>query len=154
MQAEFCRAFFEECHKKGINTCLDTSGSIWNGTVAKLLTVTDRVLLDIKYRTEDLYKKHVGCSLDAPLRFLSELNERNIPTTLRQVVIPTLNDNEESMHFLRTLRETHTCIDKIELLPFKKICKTKYDALGIPFPFENMETPTRESMQHLNEYLN
>ena len=154
MQAEFCRAFFEGCHKRGINTCLDTSGSIWNEAVAKLLTVTDRVLLDIKYHTEELYKKHVGCSLDAPLRFLKELNERNIPTTLRQVVIPTLNDNEESMHFLRSLRDQYTCIDKIELLPFKKICKTKYDAMGISFPFENMDTPTRESIQHLNEYLN
>ena len=153
LQAEFSAAFFSECQGRGMNTCLDTSGSLWNGAVEKLLTVTDRVLLDVKYHTDELYKKHVGCSISAPLRFLRELNERNIPTTLRQVIIPTLNDNAESMRFLTELREEYSCVDGIELLPFKKICKTKYDSMGMQFPFECMDTPTRESMQMLNGML-
>lgn len=153
LQADFCRAFFIECKARGINTCLDTSGSVWNDAVAELLKVTDRVLLDIKYHTEELYRKHVGCSLSAPLRFLSELNERNIPTTLRQVIIPTLNDCEESMAFLRELKEKYHCVDGIELLPFRKICKTKYDSMGITFPFENMETPSHECMESLQRML-
>ena len=154
LQADFCRTFFEACHEKGINTCLDTSGSILNEAAEKLLSVTDRVLLDIKYHTDELYKKYVGCSLAAPLRFLDELNKRNIPTTLRQVIIPTLNDCKESMRFLQELKEKNPCIDGTELLPFKKICKTKYDSMGLEFPFENMETPTREAMHQLNDFLN
>ena len=153
MQADFCRAFFEACHERGINTCLDTSGSILNDAVKTLLSVTDRVLLDIKYPTDEQYKKYVGCGIATPLAFLDELNERGIPTTLRQVTIPTLNDTEESMAFLHNLRDTHPCVDKVELLPFKKICKTKYDNMGIKFPLENTPTPTAETMQKLNEML-
>ena len=153
MQADFCAAFFTECHERGMNTCLDTSGSIFNESVDKLLAVTDRVLLDVKYHTDELYRKHVGCSLAAPLRFLDGLNGRGIPTTLRQVIIPTLNDNADSMAFLRSLKQSHSCIDGIELLPFKKICKTKYDSLGIEFPFECMDTPSVEVMRWLNGLL-
>ena len=153
LQAGFVKELFSLCREKGVNTCLDTSGSLWSGAVEKLLAVTDRVLLDIKYHTDELYRKHVGCSISAPLRFLDELNNRSIPTTLRQVIIPTLNDNAESMRFLTELREEYPCVDGIELLPFKKICKTKYDNLGMEFPLEHLPTPTAETMQKLNEML-
>ena len=153
LQADFCRNFFTECHARGINTCLDTSGSILNDAVKKLLSVTDRVLLDIKYPTDEQYKKYVGCGIATPLAFLDELNERGIPTTLRQVTVPTLNDTEESMTHLRHLRDTHPCVDKVELLPFKKICKTKYDTLGMEFPLEHLPTPTAETMKKLKDLI-
>ena len=97
LQPEFAYEVFRLCHEKGINTCLDTSGSILNESVKKLLTETDRVLLDIKYTDDDLYMENVGCSLQKPMEFLEYLNEQKIPTTLRQVIIPTLNDSEENI---------------------------------------------------------
>jgi pyruvate formate lyase activating enzyme len=154
VQAEFSTEIFKECKKRGINTCLDTSGSILNDRVKELLSQTDRVLLDIKYPTDELYKKYVGCSIEAPLSFLKYLNEQGIPTTLRQVIIPTLNDTEKNIEFLKDIIKKHPCIDKVELLPFKKICKSKYDNLGIPFPFEHLPTPTLEQMEKLNAVLN
>ena len=154
VQAEFSAEIFKECKKRGINTCLDTSGSLLNDRVKELLSLTDRVLLDIKYPTDELYKKYVGCSIDTPLSFLSYLNEQNIPTTLRQVIIPTLNDTEENIAFLKDIIKKHPCIDKAELLPFKKICKSKYDNLGLLFPFEHLPTPTPEQMKKLNAVLN
>ena len=153
LQAAFVAAFFRACRERGMNTCLDTSGDLWNGDVEELLAYTDRVLLDIKYPTDALYRAHVGCSIEGPLRFLARLNERGIPTTLRQVVIPTLNDTPESMAFLNTLRGQFACVDGIELLPFKKICKSKYDNMGMEFPFEKYETPSKEKMAELYALL-
>ena len=153
LQAEFVRELFEECHARGINTCLDTSGSLLGEAVDRMLDVCDRVLLDIKYPTDAQYRAFVGCSIEAPLAFLSLLNEKKIPTTLRQVIIPTLNDNEESIAFLNELAQRYAVVDGIELLPFKKICKTKYDQMGLEFPFEKYETPTAEAMERLQEML-
>ena len=153
LQPDFAYEIFKLCHENGINTCLDTSGSILNDSVEKLLTETDRVLLDIKYTDDELYCENVGCSLDKPMEFLVFLNEQKIPTTIRQVIIPTLNDNEENIEKLNAIAEKYTCIDKVELLPFKKICQTKYDSMNIEFPFANMETPTKETMDKLNELL-
>lgn len=153
LQAEFVKELFILCHNNGINTCLDTSGSILNDGVKELLSVTDRVLLDIKYSTDQMYKNYVGCSIDGPLEFLKYLNEMRIPTTLRQVIIPALNDNEDSISYLNSLSRTYTCIKKIELLPFKKICKVKYDNMGIPFDFDRYETPSKDLMDSLNKML-
>ncbi len=153
LQAEFSAQIFKECKKKEINTCLDTSGSLLNNKVKELLSVTDRVLLDIKYPTDELYRKYVGCSIEMPLSFLSNLNEQGIKTTLRQVIVPTLNDTDESISFLKGLKDNYKCIDKIELLPFKKICQTKYDSMGINFPFENIPTPSLDIMEKLQSML-
>jgi pyruvate formate lyase activating enzyme len=153
LQPDFAYEVFRLCHEKGINTCLDTSGSILNDSVKKLLTETDRVLLDIKYTDDDLYVENVGCSLKKPMEFLEYLNEQKIPTTLRQVIIPTLNDNEENIEKLNAIVERYTCIDKVELLPFKKICQTKYDSMNIEFPFGCMDTPSKETMNKLNNLL-
>ncbi|MBQ9734641.1 MAG: pyruvate formate lyase-activating protein [Clostridia bacterium] len=153
IQAEFVKELFLECHAQGINTCLDTSGCILNDSVKKLLTVTDRVLLDIKYTDGKLYKKHVGCELASVMEFLEYLNKNKIPTTLRQVIIPTVNDDVDNILRLKMISKTHLCVDKIELLPFRKICQVKYDQLKIDFPFKDIPIPTKEKMQELNEYL-
>ncbi len=154
LQADFVREIFSLCHSEGINTCLDTSGSLLNDSVRELLSETDRILLDIKYTNDEQYKKYVGCSLSAPLEFLSYANERAIPVTLRQVIIPTLNDTEENIKALKKIADSHSCVDKTELLPFKKLCQVKYDMLGIPFPFAHLPEPSADTMRELNTELN
>ncbi len=144
---------FSLCKKAGINTCIDTSGAVLNSDVEKLLSVTDRVLLDIKYTNDAAYRENVGCSLSEVMEFLKLLNELKIPTTLRQVIIPTLNDSEENIKALKVINDGYNCIDSVELLPFRKLCETKYSALSIPFPLEDVPEPTREQMQKLNSYL-
>ncbi len=153
LQAEFVCELFELCHKEGINTCLDTSGSLMNEEIRSLLAVTDRVLLDMKYTENRLYEKHVGCEMQAVTDFLEYLNQKKIPVTLRQVIIPTLNDNKENILKLKNIAETHGCIDKTELLAFKKICQVKYDKMGITFPFADIPEPTAEAMSKLNALL-
>lgn len=154
LQPEFVSDVFELCHKNGINTCLDTSGGILNDRIQDMLKHTDRVLLDIKYTNDEDYRKYVGCSIDAPLKFLSYLESASIPITIRQVIIPTLNDTEENILKLRELVSPFKCVEKIELLPFKKICKVKYDNLGIEFPFEKYPTPDKSTIDKLNSLLN
>jgi len=153
LQACFVRELFALCKKEGIHTCLDTSGSIINGEVLSLLEVCDLVMLDVKYTDEEKYSRFVGCSLDKPLEFLEILQSKNIPTWLRQVTIPALNDDGENIIKLRDIAKSHPCVEKVELLPFRKMCKTKYDSLGIPFEFDIYDTPTAETMKKLNEIL-
>lgn len=153
LQAEFVYEVFEACHKAGINTCLDTSGSILNDDVKRLLTVTDRVLLDIKYTNDEQYREYAGCGIDKPLQFLAHLNQQKIPVTLRQVIIPTLTDNEENIKRLKNIADKHSVVDKIELLPFRKICQTKYDNMGLQFRFGNLPEPSAETLEKLNKQI-
>lgn len=153
LQAGFVKELFSLCRETGVNTCLDTSGSLWNEEISALLPLCDRVLLDIKYTREEDYLSHVGCSMETPLTFLRYLNAQNIPTTVRQVIIPTLNDTEENILRLKKIVRDHPCVDKVELLPFRKICQVKYDDLGIPFPFSHIPEPTKEKIAELEAIL-
>ena len=153
LQAEFCTEFFRLCHENGLHTCLDTSGCMMNDDIAALLDHTDRVLLDIKYMTDEMYRAHVGCGMQPVLDFLAELDARNIPVTLRQVIIPSLNDDADGAAALRKLAEQHACVDRIELLPFRKICQTKYDSMNLHFPFEHIPEPDPARMNALRQAL-
>ncbi len=153
LQSEFAYEIFSLCRKNGINTCLDTSGSVFGESVKKLLSVTDRVLLDYKYTLEEQYLENVGCSALKVEDFLSYLNEKNIPVTLRQVIIPTVNDGEDNIRRLSLIIKKYPVIDKTELLPFRKICQTKYDSMGILFPFGHLPECTAEQTEKLKAIL-
>ena len=154
IQAAFVKELFELCHKEDINTCLDTSGCLMNEEVKHLLKATDRVLLDIKYISDELYRKHVGCELNSVIDFLDYLDSENIPVTLRQVIIPSLNDNDEDILKLKEIKNKYRCIDKVELLAFRKICQVKYDKMQIEFPFAHIPEPDKETMARLENLIN
>lgn len=153
LQVEFSKDVFKKAKEVNINTCLDTSGSILNDKVKELLEYTDRVLLDIKYTNNEDYLKYVGCNLDQVLKFLDYLEEKNIQTTLRQVIIPTLNDSLENIYKLNEIINKYQCIDKVELLPFKKICQTKYDNLKIEFKFKQFEETSNDLIEKLSKEI-
>ncbi len=153
LQAEFVAELFKKCRKASIHTVLDTSGSLWNKDVERLLEHTDMVLLDIKMTQDELYKKHIGCSITSPLRFLDELEKRDLPTIIRHVVVGGLNDTKENILKLKELISDKKCIVKTELLPFRKICAEKYQSMGVPFPFKNFNEPNDEKIKFLSEVL-
>ena len=153
LQADFAKAIFTLAKEENINTCLDTSGSLLNDKIKELLKVTDRVLLDVKYTNNEDYLRYAGCPLSAPLDFLAYLDEKNIKTTLRQVIIPTLNDTEENLIKLKEIANSHKCVDLVELLPFRKVCEVKYENMKIPFPLSHLPEPTKEKMAELNQLL-
>lgn len=153
LQPEFVASLFKLCRENGINTCLDTSGCIFNEKVKAFLEYTDYVMLDIKYTTDELYKKYVGCSIKEPLQFLDYLNRKNIPTRIRQVIIPGINDNEENIKQLAKIIKQNSCVVKTELLPFKKMCEVKYKKMGIEFPFANIPPALSELILKLENAL-
>lgn len=155
MQCEFTTELFTLCKKENIHTCLDTSGCVLDEKVRKLLSLTDLVLLDIKYTNEEDYLKYVGCSLSDVIKFYDYLEENRIPTWVRQVVIPTKNDTEENLsELLKIIGKHKNCTEKVELLPFRKLCQPKYDNLGIEFPFGDIPEPDPEKVRALQEAIN
>lgn len=151
LQPEFTAEIFRLSRENGINTCLDTSGCVPSSD--SVLNYTDYCLLDIKYTTDEQYKKYVGCSLAKPLDFLKQLNNRNIPTRIRQVIIKGLNDTPESIKRLKELVSPFNCVREIELLPFRKLCISKYEKLGLDFPLKETPETTQKEIDELKKFL-
>ena len=59
----------------------------------------------------------------------------------------------ENILKLKEIVESHSCVDKTELLPFRKICQVKYDKMQLEFPFGHLPEPTKDSMKELNQLL-
>ncbi|MEF9942110.1 MAG: pyruvate formate-lyase-activating protein [Lachnospiraceae bacterium] len=152
-QAKFVKELFRCCKEAGIHTCLDTSGCIVNEEVIELLKVTDLVLLDIKMTTPQEYRKHTGGNMDTVCSFLQLLEERQIPTWIRQVIVPNFNDTKENVERLEEVLAPITCIKKLEFLPFRKLCKEKYIQLEIPFLFDAYEECEEHTIQVMKGYL-
>lgn len=148
-QAEFVTELFTLCKQNGIHTVLDTSGSVWNSSVEKLLSVTDMCLLDYKMTDNESYLRHIGCDIGRVENFLGELQKRNIRTWLRQVIVSGINDTTESVGRLYALADAHPCVEKTELLKFRKICSPKYENMGIVFPFGDIPETTDEQIEKL-----
>lgn len=153
MQPEFIKELFTLCKNDGITTAIDTSGCVLNDNIKEVLKLTDTVLLDYKYITNELYKTKVGCEKTKVDEFLEYLNRQNIDTWIRQVIIKDLNNNKASISALKELKEKYSCIKKIELLPFKKLCIEKYEKLELQFPLEDTSETTKQEIEELSEYL-
>ena len=153
LQAEFAAEIFAKCKQNGINTCLDTSGCTINENVEKLIDLSDYIMLDIKFTNDSDYLKYIGCHLSKPLEFLELLQRKNKAVRIRQVVVPGLNDDDENILKLSEIVKKYSCIKSVELLPFKKICKSKYDALNREFLFEKYNSPTKAEIDILQEKL-
>ena len=91
--------------------------------------------------------------MSSALDFLAYLNERQIPVTIRQVIIPTVNDDRENMLELKEIINRYPCVDKVELLPFRKICQTKYDSMKIEFPFGHLPACQKSVTDELYKIL-
>lgn len=153
LQAKFLLELFSNLKAEKINIALDTSGCILNDDIKKLLSLTDLVILDYKYTNDADYKKYTGCDKENVDIFLSYLNSINKETWIRTVIIEKYNDSPNSVKKLSQLREKYSCITKIELLPFRKLCLEKYKMMQIPFLLESSPETNSNTIIELEKYL-
>lgn len=153
VQAKFLGECAKLCKENNIHTVLDTSGSVLNAEVIDALKYIDLVILDIKMTNEKDYFNYTKGSLKQTLAFLDELKKMNKDVWIRQVIIPGINDSEESIGQLKKITDKYKCIKKTELLPFNKICLSKYDEMGINFKLSNVEECDEKTLKILRKYL-
>ncbi len=150
IQREFARDFFKALKKEGINTALDTAGMKPDGIISELLDYTDCVLCDIKFHDDERYEKYLSMKTDDVLEFLSLCQEKKVKIIIRHVVVPNMTDSEEEILNIKRLAESVCTPEKIELLPFKKLCVSKYEALGLDFSLKDTPECSEECIQKLN----
>jgi len=152
-QPDFVAELFCKLHAHGIHTALDTSGIGTEEGIRTVLAHTDLVLADVKFLTEDDYRTNCGASFAQVCRFLDIADEMGIPMWVRRVVIPGINDTKEDILALKTFLCNYKTVEKVELLPFRKLCLEKYDALGIPFPLRDTPEADKETIDRLTALL-
>ena len=149
LQAEFVTQLFARLKQEGVHTALDTSGAGDLGKAPALLEVTDLVLLDLKFPTEEGYRQHCRGSLGQTEAFAALVAEKQVPLWVRHVVAPGLNDTLEDMAAVKSWAQRQPTLEKIEWLPFHNLCLEKYQQLGVPFPLADTPPMDREKLDRL-----
>lgn len=132
-QADFTAECFAKLQAAGAHTALDTSGIASIADADKVLAHTSLVLADVKFLSAADYQTHARGDFDTVMRFLRRVEELKIPMWIRHVVVPNLTDGEDHIKELSKLAHSFSNLEKIELLPFRKLCLEKYEEMGIEF---------------------
>lgn len=154
LQWEFVAELFRRLKKEGIHTALDTSGIGDLEGASEVLKDTDLVLCDLKFSTEEDYNQYCGGSLNQVTSFLALTEQRRIPLWIRHVVVPGLTDSRESIEQIAEIAHRYSNLSKIELLPFRKLCMSKYEELGIPFPLADSEECPEQYIEEMYSWIN
>ena len=149
-QLDFLTELFTLAKEKGIHTCLDTSGVMFDRQnperlkkIEALLSVCDLVMLDIKHIDEGEHIKLTGVSNKNILDLALFLSENDVKTRIRHVIVPNLTDNELYLAQLGKFIKGLTSLEKIELLPYHTLGLSKYESLGVEYPLK--DTPQADS---------
>lgn len=151
LQQEFVTELFTLAKNKGVNTCLDTSGIMFNPDDTKktdaLLAVTDLVMLDIKHIDEEAHIKLTGKPNKNILAFAKYLSDKKIPVWIRHVLVPGITLDEGALLRLGRFIGTLENVKRIEVLPYHSMGKYKYEKLKIAYPLEDVPDATNEQAQ-------
>ena len=153
MQPEFVTELFCILKEEGIHTALDTSGVGDLQKAGDVLEYTDLVLADVKFLTAEDYRYYCKADFQKVIAFLDLVKKKNIPLWIRRVVVPGINDTKEHTIKLVDFLEAYPNVEKIELLPFRKLCLEKYETMGIPFALAQVPEMTEMETEKLREML-
>lgn len=153
-QSEFTLDILKMCKKAGIHTCLDTSGVGYDKKILEdILKYTDLIILDIKAIDEDNYQKITGKSMEEFNHFLTQVQKLQKKLWLRQVIVPTINDNVEYIKRLKKYISKIQNVEKVELLPYHTMGVDKYKKLNLKYRLDNIEAMNKEKCRELEKIL-
>lgn len=152
LQAEFLLETLKLCKRYDIHTCLDTSG-VGSNLSKEILSYTDLVIFDIKAIEENSYFEMTGNHIDASLTFLNLCQKVKKKMWLRQVIVPTINDNKEYILKLKEFIKPLKNIEKIELLPYHLLGIDKYKKLNLSYRLNGIKAMSKSKCENLYSLL-
>lgn len=148
LQMDFVIEVFKACKKKGIHTCLDTSGITFNSKDTfkfdELIKYTNLVMLDIKHIDEQKHKALTGHSNKNILAFAEYLRDNNIDVWIRHVVVPNVTQNDDDLYRLGRFLGTLKNMKALDVLPYHTMGKVKYEKLGMEYPLGDIPPLSQE----------
>lgn len=150
---------FEEAHRRGISTCLDTAGQPFTrrepffGKFVRLMKSTDTVLFDLKHIDPAGHKSLTGHDNSNILDCARCLSDLGVPVWIRHVLVPGITDDEVQLLRLRAFIDTLANVDRVEVLPYHTLGIYKWQEMGLPYSLADTPTPTRDQIARAEEIL-
>lgn len=152
LQPQFIGDLFEKCRRAGIHTCIETSGYAPESALQQVLNVTDYVLYDIKHLNSEKHRLYTGKKNDLILYNAGIIVSSGVEVLFRMPLVPGINDD------IRNIRATAEFLKglgidspRIELMPYHRLGKGKYESLDREFLLSGLISPEPEHLQSLKK---
>ncbi|MDW7738442.1 MAG: glycyl-radical enzyme activating protein [Bacillota bacterium] len=151
-QDEFIINLLKALKKEQIHTVVDTSGCAPWETIEEVAKWTDLFLYDLKLVDRDKSMKYTGVTGDNIRLNLQKMNSKGINILIRVPLIPTVNDDPESLRLLgEFLRECG--ITDLELLSYHKHGIHKKKKLGEKYQLADVVPPVVKEIKKIVSIL-
>lgn len=141
LQHTFAVDLAERCRRIGINTAMETSGFGPYEHLRELADVMDHVFFDVKHLDDETHRRVTGQSnaliLENLRRLVRETGGR-VHVHLRLPLIPGINDAPEHLELYGLFVAELEGLADVELLPYHRLGKNKYDMLGRSYALESV----------------
>ena len=151
LQVEFAAALLARCQAEGLHTAIETAAQVPWERLAKVLPVTDLVMMDIKLMDPVRHREATGADNARILDNARRLAQVGVPLIVRTPIVPGVNDNEADVAAIAAFVAELPHVLYYELLPFHPMAAGKYASLGIDYRARTFKTPPRERMDALAE---
>jgi pyruvate formate lyase activating enzyme len=141
VQAPFVCRLLRACKERGLHTVLDTNGYLGHRMSDEDLSLVDLVLLDIKSFDPETHERTTGIAVDEILAFARRLSTLGTPTWIRFVLVPGLTDDPANVEGLAAFVATLDNVERVEVLPFHQMGRSKWERLGEPYPLADTRPP-------------
>lgn len=156
-QPEFLTELLQNLKENWINTAIETCGVGKPEDILRIAPYIDMVFFDLKCMDSKKHRLWTGLENKQILdnfRLMVEMAQRySFELIARTPVIPEFNDSEEEIQAIgQFIKDTGgSTVAGYELLPYHKLGRSKYKALGRKYELEELAPPLEIQMKKLNE---
>lgn len=160
LQIDFLLDLFRLAKKRGIHTCIDTSGityrpgeTSYNRKLDQLMDEVDLVMLDIKHTDPEKHRILTGQDNAGIFAFAEYLAGKRIPVWIRHVIVPGITDEPQHLMNLGRFIGKLSNLKALDVLPYHTMGILKYKELGIAYPLEGIEPLPKEKAKEAREII-
>ena len=152
LQSDFIFECLKRLKEENIHTCIDTAGVGFN--YEKLIDLVDLFIVDVKSVDSDEYKYITGHNIEEYHNFMKLLQDKKKKLWLRQVIVPSINDDENSIVKLANYANSLDGVERVELLGYHTMGKDKYESLNIKYRLDGVDNLSNSKLEYLKSVLN
>lgn len=143
LQEQFIIELFKIVKTKGLTRFIDSNGFKDFKEMTELLSLTDKVMLDVKSWDKSIHKNFIGEDNTNVIENLKYLASMDKLYEVRTVVVPDMFKNEETVYNVSKFIGDNNLNIRYKLIKFRD--------MGVRDEFKKLESPSYEYMNKLKE---
>ena len=171
MQPELLNYLSGELYDRGLSLAIESCGCFDFERVRTSLERMDLIFMDLKHMDTELHKKYTGVGNELILGNIKKLGSLRRPSdggsrasdgeadesapdiVIRIPVIGGVNNSEDNIRASAVFIHEALPDARMELLPYHRLGRIKYEALGLPFDQDELYRPDASEMERLRSIV-